>query len=78
MPKKQKRDDTDHDQTIVRMLGYLCLSTESEASLERKVEILDRFGLPDGDIAAISGSVVQSVRNARQAYKRLSHGRKKK
>jgi hypothetical protein len=41
---------TDGD-SIRLMLAYLCISTEKEASLERKVEILDRFDLDDGRVA---------------------------
>lgn len=53
------------------MLAYLCIATEKESSLERKVEILDRFDLSDSEIATVCGSAVQSIRNAR-------HGQKKK
>jgi len=60
------------------MLAYLCLSKEAEASLERKVEILDRFELPDEEIAQVCKVAVQSVRNARLSAKRPSRGSKKK
>ena len=60
------------------MLAYLCVAKEAEASLERKVQILDRFDLTDGEIARVCGVVVQSVRNARANVKRSSGGRKKK
>lgn len=56
------------------MLGYLCIATEREASIERKVEILDRFGLSDGEIATICNSAVQSIRNARHSLRK--HGAK--
>ncbi len=59
------------------MLAYLCVANESEASLERKVQILDRFQLPDGTIALVCGSAVQSVRNARQAFKTKPRAAKK-
>ena len=59
------------------MLAYLCLAKEAEASLIRKVEILDRFDLPDEEIAQVCGVAVQSVRNARLA-KRYAGARKKK
>ena len=59
------------------MLAYLCIATESEASLERKIQILDRFQLPDGTIARVCGSAVQSVRNARQVLKRKPSASKK-
>lgn len=60
------------DQQIRLMLGYLCVSTEAEASLVRKVQILDRFRLKDGEIARICGASLQSVRNARFIGKRKS------
>jgi hypothetical protein len=62
--------------SIRLMLAYLCISTEKEASLERKVEILDRFDLGDADIAKICKSKVQSIRNAR--YATTKHGPKSK
>jgi hypothetical protein len=58
------------------MLAYLCVATEKEASLERKVEILDRFSLSASEIAIICGSAVQSILNARHALRH--HGNKKK
>ncbi len=60
------------------MLGYLCISKEAEASLVRKVEILDRFGLSDSDISKICDCSIQSTRNARLALKKGKHGDKKK
>jgi hypothetical protein len=66
---------TDSDSTRL-MLAYLCISTEKEASLERKVEILDRFDLDDADIAKVCKSAVQSIRNARHAI--TKHGKKSK
>ncbi len=59
------------------MLAYLCLAKEAEAGLVRKVQILDRFDLPDEEIAQVCGVAVQSVRNARLA-KRSAGARKKK
>jgi len=58
------------------MLAYLCIATEKEASLERKVEILDKFDLKDSEIAKVCGSAVQSIRNARVYLRR--HARKSK
>lgn len=58
------------------MLAYLCIATEKAASLETKVEILDRFKLADTDIANVCGVKVQSVRNARQVLRK--HGPKSK
>ena len=56
------------------MLAYLCVATEKEASLERKVEILDKFQLSDAEIAKICGSAIQSIRNARHSVRK--HGSK--
>ena len=61
MKKKKKNDDY----TLRLMLAYLCIAKEAEASLERKVEILDRFDLTDAQIAQVCGAALQSVRNAR-------------
>jgi len=61
MKKKKKNDDD----TLRLMLAYLCIAKEAEASLERKVEILDRFDLTDAQIAQVCGAALQSVRNAR-------------
>jgi hypothetical protein len=58
------------------MLAYLCVATEREASLERKVEILDRFNLSTAEIATVCGSAVQSILNARHYLRH--HGKKKK
>jgi hypothetical protein len=66
---------TDSD-SVRLMLAYLCISTEKEASLERKVEILDRFQLEDLEIARVCKSAVQSIRNAR--YVATKHGPKSK
>jgi hypothetical protein len=60
----------DDSRSILLMLAYLCISQEAEASLERKVEILDRFKLSAGDIATVCGVRVQSVHNARSAVKK--------
>jgi len=63
------------DNTIKLMLAYLCISKESEASLIRKVEILDRFGLQDSDISTVCDCAVQAVRNARHLRKKGTHGK---
>jgi len=65
----------DHDneecrESISLMLAYLCISTEKEASLERKVEILDKFRLTDAQIAVVCGGKSQSIRNARHSLKK--------
>ena len=62
--KKKKKNDEDDD-SLRLMLAYLCIAKEAEASLERKVEILDRFHLSDAHIAQVCGAALQSVRNAR-------------
>jgi len=66
------------DTTIRQMLGYLCIANEAEASLIRKVEILDRFGLSDKDIATICNCTSQSVRNARSQLKKSAHAKNEK
>ncbi len=65
----------DNDSVTRLMLAYLCIANEAEASLVRKVEILDRFGLADAEIAKVSGASVQSVRNARLQRKKTAHGK---
>lgn len=69
-------DDADIQGSIRLMLAYLCASTEKDASLERKVEILDKFALTDKEIAQVCGGAVQSIRNARHSVRK--HGPKKK
>lgn len=67
----------DNDNTIRLMLGYLCIANEAEASLVRKVQILDRFDLVDGDIAKICDCSTQSVRDARLKGKKKRNAKKK-
>lgn len=52
------------------MLGYLCVASEKDANLIRKVEILDRFALSDDEVALICDCKAQSIRDARQKLKR--------
>ncbi len=68
-----KSKDDSPDSTRL-MLAYLCIATEKEASLERKVEILDKFDLTDSEIAKVCSSAVQSIRNARHYLRK--HARK--
>jgi len=68
----------DNDNAIRLMLAYLCIVTEAEASLVRKVEILDRFDLNDKEIAKVCSVNLQSVRNARLALKKKPDAKKKK
>ncbi|MFI5253146.1 MAG: hypothetical protein ACHQQQ_12040 [Bacteroidota bacterium] len=56
--------------TLKLMLGYLCVATEIESSLPRKVEILDRFGLTDKDIAKICSCSTPSIANARLSLRK--------
>lgn len=60
-----KQSKEDQQATTRLMLGFLCAATEPAAPLIRKVQILDRFDLNDGEIARICGASAQSVRNAR-------------
>lgn len=73
-----KTDEKDAKAAIYLMLGYLCVAKEAEASLTRKVEILDRFGFKDSEIATICGNTIQAVRNVRHILKKYPHGKKKK
>ncbi len=57
------------------MLAYLCV--RGVDGLASQVQILDRFGLLDTDIATICGAAVQSVRNARVEYKKPKKASKK-
>lgn len=68
----------ENDDSIQLMLAYLCIAKEAEASLVRKIEILDRFGLTDTQISKVCGAGVQSIYNARQVLKKGSRGKKKK
>ena len=69
----------DGDAVSIRlMLAYLCIATEKEASLERKVQILDIFSLPDSEIAKVCSSAPQSVRNARYSLTQNAAKTKKK
>lgn len=65
------------DKSIRLMLGYLCIANEAEASLIRKVQILDRFELPDVEIAQICDCSTQSVTNARSLGKKKPSAKKK-
>jgi hypothetical protein len=70
MAKKRKPKKAEVDPTQM-MLAYLCIATEGpEASLVRKITILDRFGLTDKEIAKVCGNTIQSVWNARQIAKK--------
>jgi hypothetical protein len=61
---------SDGNESVILMMAYLCVAKEAEASIVRKVQILDRFGLTDTQIAKVCGAAVQSVRNARLSTKR--------
>lgn len=65
-------DDNDKNakESTTLMLAYLCVANEAEASIVRKVQILDRFGLTNTQIAKVCGAAVQSVHNARQAIRK--------
>lgn len=76
MKAKEKESGQLFDTTRL-MLAYLCIATEKEASLERKVEILDRFRLSTADIARVCGSAPQSVLNARHYLRKYGKGNKK-
>lgn len=65
-----KQKELSETRQTLLMLGYLCIATEREANLIRKVEIIDRFGLTDDEIAIICDCKAQSVRDARQKLKK--------
>ena len=65
--EKEKEKGSD---SITLMLAYLCVAKEAEASIVRKVQILDRFGLTTSQIAKVCGAAVQSVHNARQVNRK--------
>ena len=75
---KSKDNSSEPPDPTRLMLAYLCIATEKEASLERKVEILDRFKLSTAEIARVCGSAVQSILNARQYLRKHGKGNKKK
>jgi hypothetical protein len=75
---RRGKGKTDPADATRLMLGYLCIATEAEASLARKVEILDRFGLEDSETARICGCKVQVVRNARYLLRGRRRAPKKK
>ena len=67
---KSKLTQEQQDRAIRMMLAFLCVATEAEASLLRKVEILDKFELSDIEIAKVCGCTTQSAANARALRKR--------
>jgi|HubBroStandDraft_6_1064221.scaffolds.fasta_scaffold3954202_2 hypothetical protein len=69
-------DPTNRSHSYLLMLAYLCVATEKDASVERKVEILDRFDLTDAEIAKVCRCAPQSIRNARQSLKKRSSKKK--
>jgi hypothetical protein len=73
MKKKEEKNDN----AIRLMLAYLCVAKEAEASLVRKVQILDRFDLTDSEIAKVCMCSAQSIWNARQILKKKPHAKKK-
>ncbi len=77
-PVANKAQKDDPNKTVRLMLGYLCVANEAEASLVRKVEILDRFGFSDAEIGQICGRSTQSVTNARSLGKKKSNAKKSK
>lgn len=68
----KKNHRTEVPDQIKLMVAYLCISTEIESSLPRKVQILDQFDLTDSEIARVCSCSVPSVANARLAAKKRS------
>jgi DNA-directed RNA polymerase specialized sigma24 family protein len=69
-PDKNELTPQETSDPIRLMLAYLCISSEKEASLETKVNILARFALTNAEIATVCGSKVQSVKNARHSLRK--------
>ena len=65
-----KKREISEDRQVPLMLAFLCVATEPDANLNRKVKILDKFGLTDDELALICDCNTQSVRNARQNQKK--------
>lgn len=65
VPKKEKATETS---TEILLLGFLCV--KGVETLREKINILDRFGLADADIATICDCARQSVKDARQKNKK--------
>jgi len=72
-----KKEKNGEDNTIRLMLAYLCVAKEAEASIVRKVEILDRFGLSVSEIARVCKTNAQVIQNSRQILKKKPHAKKK-
>lgn len=74
MPNNKAKPKTIDSSPEILMLGYLCI--KDNENLKDKVDILDKFGFADNDIAIICGAAVQSIRNARQLRKSKAEKRK--
>ena len=64
-----KKKQISEDRQVPLMLAFLCVASEPDATINRKVQILDRFGLSDDELSLICDCNSQSVRNARQKNK---------
>jgi hypothetical protein len=64
-----KKKQIPEERQVPLMLAFLCIATEPGANINRKVQILDKFGLSDDELASICDCNNQSVRNARQKNK---------
>lgn len=53
------------DSAVRLMLAYLCVLNQMTASLAVQVEILDRFGLTDEEIAKVLAKTVDAIKKAR-------------
>lgn len=58
------------EKQIVLMLGYLCINNIEITNLSQKVDVLDRFGLTDAEIAKICVTKEQGIRDARSRAKK--------
>jgi len=71
------REPGEHPDSVRLMLAYLCVATlDKEASLITKIEVLNRFGLSNLEIATVCGSTVQSIKNVRSGLRKSKVGKK--
>lgn len=76
-PDKKERLNDEDSGPVRLMLAYLCTATlDKEATLTTKVEVLNRFGLSNLDIATVCASTVQSIKNVRSSLRKSKEGNK--
>jgi hypothetical protein len=60
----------------ILMLAYLCV--KEVEGLGPKVEVLDRFGLADSQLASVCSVGEQAIRDARHRQKKIRNSAKRK